>query len=323
MDEAQPAAAPALELGLIAAIVAVTHEEPRVLVVRPEGIGQLEALPYGPLDADRDRTLELALRGWVRGQAGVEVGYVEQLYTFGDRHRDPRERLGGPRLISVGYLSLVREDHLARAGGAHWQGWYHFLPWEDWREGKPKVLKEKLEPALAGWAAKDKAAAARRRERLDIAFGLGGAPWDEYRVLDRYELLYEASLVDEAWRDRGEPLPPGFSQLGRPMAFDHRRILATAIGRLRGKLKYRPVVFELLPESFTLLQLQVTVEALSGRRLHKQNFRRLMENAGLVEGTGHLSTGSSGRPAELFRFRREVLRERPTPGVGQRSAPPH
>ncbi len=132
-------------------------------------------------------------------------------------------------------------------------------------------------------------------------------------MLDRYELLYEASLVDEAWRDRGEPLPPGFAQLGRPMAFDHRRILATAIGRLRGKLKYRPVVFELLPESFTLLQLQVTVEALSGRRLHKQNFRRLMENAGLVEGTGHLSTGSSGRPAELFRFRREVLRERPTP----------
>jgi hypothetical protein len=102
------------------------------------------------------------------------------------------------------------------------------------------------------------------------------------------------------------------------MAFDHRRILATAIGRLRGKLRYRPVVFELLPENFTLFQLQRTVEALSGRRLHKQNFRRLVETAGLVEGTGAQSTGTGGRPAELFRFRREVLRERPTPGLGQR-----
>ena len=99
------------------------------------------------------------------------------------------------------------------------------------------------------------------------------------------------------------------------MALDHRRILATALGRLRGKIKYRPVVFELLPPSFTLLQLQRVVEALAGVRLHKQNFRRLVEHGGLVEGTGQdVQTG--GRPAELFVFRREVLRERPAPGVG-------
>ena len=326
MLEHPPEPMPPIHLGLNAVIVAVTHEEPRVLVVRPGDGGEgLEALPFGPLDAARDRTLELALRGWVREQAGIEVGYVEQLYTFGDRHRDPRERLGGPRMISVGYLSLVREDKLAQPASARWLDWYHFLPWEDWREGRPKALQGGLDQQLAGWAAAagDPTAAARRRERIDIAFGLGGAPWDEYRVLDRYELLYEAALVEEAWRDRGEDPPrdkaaPGRAAPGRAMAFDHRRILATAIGRLRGKLKYRPVVFELLPETFTLFQLQTTVEALSGRRLHKQNFRRLVETAGLVEGTGQLSTGGSGRPAELFRFRREVRRERPTPGVGQR-----
>jgi hypothetical protein len=100
------------------------------------------------------------------------------------------------------------------------------------------------------------------------------------------------------------------------MSLDHRRILATALGRLRGKLKYRPVVFELLPPTFTLLQLQRVVEALSGVRLHKQNFRRLVENAGLVEGTGQQDAETGGRPAELFVFRREVLRERPAPGVG-------
>ena len=103
--------------------------------------------------------------------------------------------------------------------------------------------------------------------------------------------------------------------LGTPMLFDHRRILATAIARLRGKLKYRPVVFELMAPTFTLLELQRAVEALAGSRLHKQNFRRLVAEQGLVEGTGQFSPPQRGRPAELFRFRREVLRERPAPGM--------
>jgi hypothetical protein len=98
------------------------------------------------------------------------------------------------------------------------------------------------------------------------------------------------------------------------MRHDHRRILATAISRLRGKLKYRPVVFELMGETFTLTELQRTVEAISGRHLHKQNFRRLVENGQLVEPTGASSTTTGGRPAALFRFRREVLQERPAPG---------
>ena len=100
------------------------------------------------------------------------------------------------------------------------------------------------------------------------------------------------------------------------MALDHRRLIATALGRLRGKLKYRPVVFELVPSTFTLLRLQRVVEALAGVRLHKQNFRRLVEKGGLVEGTGVVEPQGIGRPAELFRFRREVLRERLAPGVG-------
>ncbi len=99
------------------------------------------------------------------------------------------------------------------------------------------------------------------------------------------------------------------------MSLDHRRMVATALGRLRGKLAYRPVVFELVPDSFTLGRLQEVVEALGGRKLHKPNFRRLVEQSGLVEGTGVFETRTGGRPAELFQFRREVLRERPAPGV--------
>src|SRR5213592_4948627 len=95
------------------------------------------------------------------------------------------------------------------------------------------------------------------------------------------------------------PAPEGDRHgAGVAMALDHRRILATALGRLRGKLKYRPVVFELLPPTFTLLQLQRVVEALAGVRLHKQNFRRLVETGGLVEGTGQQHAETGGRPAE-------------------------
>jgi hypothetical protein len=119
--------------------------------------------------------------------------------------------------------------------------------------------------------------------------------------------------VTEAQRDRHVTPAGGRAAAGADMVFD-RRILATAMGG-SGKMKYRPVVFELMPPEFTLLELQRTVEALSGVRLHKQNFRRLVEDQGLVEGTGRVSRKTGGRPAEQFRFRREVLRERPAPGV--------
>lgn len=347
-----------LAIGLNAVIVAVSDDEPKVLAVgrRDERAGGerggllagpvlsepaasaddgsalagdrgLDALPFGPLDPEHDRTLELALRGWIREQAGIEVGYVEQLYTFGDRNRDPRERLGGPRVISIGYLTLVREDSVTAREGVRWRDWYAYLPWEDWRSGRPKIL-DRIESALGSWA--DDAAPrlrSERRERVDIAFGFHGTSWDGDRVLDRYELLYEARLVAEALRDDGSgrgdeaSVVDASRRRGRPMRFDHRRILATAMSRLRGKIRYRPVVFELLPDTFTLLQLQRVVEALAGQRLHKQNFRRLVDRGGLVEGTGK-TAGTGGRPAELFRFRREVLRERPQPGVGLPGLPP-
>ena len=98
------------------------------------------------------------------------------------------------------------------------------------------------------------------------------------------------------------------------MHFEHLRVLANAIGRLRTRLKVRPLVFELMDDEFTLFELQKTVEAVLGPHLHKQNFRRLVESAGLVEVTGEVRSKTGGRPAKLFRFRREVLMERPAPG---------
>jgi len=331
---------PLVVIGLNAVIMAVTEGSPRILTVRRAEhslAGELQrrpdtsqrtspdAIPFGPFDPTSDRTLELGLRRWVREQTGLELGYVEQLYTFGDRNRDPSEGAGGPRVISVAYLALVREGVLSGTAGADWRDWYLFFPWEDWRAGKPAVIEKHIAPALTQWtkAAPNRRVHQERRERGDINFGLGGAPWVPERVLERYELLYEIKLAVEALRDRKkqsaqhEPdIHSWARQTGHAMTLDHRRMLATALGRLRGKLKYRPVVFELLPPAFTLLQLQRVVEALAGVYLHKQNLRRLVETGGLVEGTGLLDQRTGGRPAELFRFRRDVLRERPAPGVG-------
>jgi hypothetical protein len=292
-------------ISLDAVIVAVTDDTPRVLVVTD---GDAHALPSGPLDLVAHPTLERGMRSWVAQQTGLALGHVEQLYTFGDRFRDPREVSGGPRVISAAYLALVREGRLAPGFEAAWADWYAFLPWEDWRNGRPALIDGRIVPLLAAWMRSRTENADRARQ----CFGLDGWLWDPERTLERYELLWEAGLVPEARRDQGAAaVAPG-----RPMARDHRRILATALGRLRGKLKYRPLVFELLPERFSLGQLQRVVEALAGQPLHTQNFRRLVANAGLVEPTGQLTHATGGRPAELYRFRREVLHERPAPGVG-------
>jgi len=301
-----------VSIGLSAAIVSVADERPRVLVVHHKGAE--DALPFGPFDPKTHRTLESGLRTWVGEQTYLDLDYAEQLYTFGDRGRHLVKSGEGPRVVSVGYLALTRASGEPKAPDALWGDWYRYFPWEDWREKKPEIIDKVIAPALKAFI--KFADSEKRRERARLCFGLDGVRWDEDRVLERYELLYEAGLVEEARRDgRAQASQLPATPLGISMIFDHRRILATAIARLRGKMKYRPVVFELMPPAFTLLELQRVVEAISGVRLHKQNFRRLIEAQGLVEGTGKSSSQSRGRPAELFRFRREVLAERPVAGV--------
>jgi hypothetical protein len=309
-------------IGLSAVIVAVAEDAPYVVVTR-EADGAVAGLPFGPFDPAGDRTLELSLRGWVKEQTSFDIGYVEQLYTFGDRGREMplADIKGNPdRVLSISYLALTPSRAVLERAGARWRCWYDFFPWEDWRDGRPSVIDEVIAPKLRAWADKS-ADAAQRRARARLAFALDGAVWNEERALDRYELLYEAGLAPEAARDRARfdgkaaPAISAMPGLGEPMVSDHRRILATAMGRLRAKIKYRPVIFELAPEKFTLLHLQRLVEAIAGLELHKQNFRRLLDRTGLVEGAGEFDTSAGGRPAELYRCRKETLAERPVGGV--------
>jgi hypothetical protein len=294
----------AVPIELTAVIVAVTGEEPRVLTIQ-----DAQALPTGPFKSGH-RTLQIGLRSWVERQTHHPLGYIEQLYTFADRDRTHDG--AGERLVSISYLGLTREARASGEGDPRWQSWYRFLPWEDWRSGPPALVARVIAPRLRAWASDAENATARRerKNRIDVAFGLSGRSWNEELTLQRYELLYEAGLAPESKRRGQAKVLPGV-----PMRLDHRRILATGIARLRAKIKYRPVVFELMPARFTLLELQRTVEALAGQRLHKQNFRRLIDQQGLVEDTGDITMQTGGRPAKLVRFRREVLVERAVVGT--------
>lgn len=317
-----------LSAELVAVLVAIKDDTPCVLTTHCA-----RTLPSGALQTQH-RSLQNGLRLWVEQQTGYALGYVEQLYTFADKGR---AYLTGGRVISVSYLALTYDDSEAQdvekepMPEVGWQHWYRYFPWEDWRAGKPKLLNEYIEPQLLSWIADtpDPHERELRQQQVALAYGLSGYSWNEDLVLQRYELLYEAGLVPEALRDEvlfDPDQEPFFDEtrwfddharhlLGPPMRFDHRRIMATAMARLRAKIKYRPVVFELMPEEFTLLQLQQAVEALAGRVLHKQNFRRQIEQQELVEETGQRVTGTAGRPAKLYRFRGDVILERAIAGT--------
>lgn len=287
---------------LVAVLAAVSQGQPRVLTTRGG-----EALPAGPFQMVH-RSLQAGLRAWVESQTQHSLGYVEQLYTFADR-----ERSEAAHVLSISYLGLTCEPEQPPQGDTSWQDWYSYFPWEDWREGAPSVLAECIVPQLQVWVQEASNTVLRqsRQARAAINFGMHEHVWNEDLVLQRYELLFEAGLVPEV-AQRGMAVRAHLP--GRAMLHDHRRMLATGIARLRAKIKYRPVVFELMPPAFTLLQLQQTVQALAGRGLHKQNFRRLIEQQDLVEETGDVTAGATGRPAKLFRFRTDVLQERAIAG---------
>jgi len=294
------AAKNAIAADLIAVLVAVTSSDPRVLTIQDRS-----ALPSGPFELAH-RSLQAGLRAWVERQTGLPPGYVEQLYTFADRDRGG----AGQHVISISYLGLTREQRASGEHEASWRSWYYYFPWEDHRAGASPMIETVLLPKLEAWASEPQNPGLRqaRRQRVAITFGRGGRAWNE-------ELIPEALRGSSPGTTRQGVAPGALPSAGQPMILDHRRILATGIARLRAKIKYRPVVFELIPETFTLLQLQRCVEALAGRLLHKQNFRRLIEQQELVEETGKTTPDTGGRPAKLFRFRREVFAQRAIAGT--------
>jgi hypothetical protein len=299
---AKEASAQPIGVELIAVLVAVADGRPLTMTIEDGS-----ALPSGPFEVGH-RSLQSGLRAWVERQTGHSLGYVDQLYTFADSDR--RVAGDGARTISISYLGLMREERAA-VSRASWRPWYDYFPWEDHRTGAPPIIGDVIAPGLNLWIEAGGGEAA-QRTRAAIAFGLEGRRWNEELVLQRYELLYEAGLIEEARRRTGDRDGPA---LGKPMIGDHRRILATGIARVRAKIKYNPVVFELMPPVFTLSQLQRCVEAIAGLNVHKPNFRRLIEQQQLVEETGETVFDTGGRPAKAYRFRAAVREERAIAGT--------
>jgi hypothetical protein len=143
-----------IEIGLTAAIVAIEGNEPLILTASGSDGDRLPGLPFGPFDAVSHRTFEIGLRAWVEEQAGLRLGYVEQLYTFGDRGRHTQAGDTDAHVASIGYLALTRAaDNTSPAEGATFEPWYRFFPWEDWREARPAMI----ERDIRSWHARSRA----------------------------------------------------------------------------------------------------------------------------------------------------------------------
>ncbi len=181
------------------------------------------ALPGGFVRVNE--TLDEAARRELSEEAGVRDVFLEQLYSFGEVHRDPRERV-----VSVAYYALVKlADH---------------------------PLKAATDARNAAWFS-----------------------------------------VDEV----------------PSLAFDHAEILSVALRRLKGKIRYEPIGFELLPEKFTLSQLQHLYEACLEEPIDKRNFRKKILGMGLLVETDEIQKDVAHRAARLYRFdanRYEQLKKR-------------
>ncbi len=183
------------------------------------------ALPGGFVRLDE--TVEEAARRELQEETGLDKVFLEQLYTFGDIDRDPRERV-----ITVAWYALVRlSDHRVKAA-------------TDARD--------------AAW------------------FGLHDLP---------------------------------------QLAFDHDRILETAHQRLQNKVRYQPIGFELLPQKFTLTQLQKLYEIILDRTLDKRNFRKKILGMEILQELDEVETDVAHRAARLYRFNKQRYRDMVKQGV--------
>jgi 8-oxo-dGTP diphosphatase len=205
-------ARPALAVDVV--VFALDEDDLQVMLIQrdlPPFLGRW-ALPGGFVRVEE--TLDEAATRELREESGLADIFLEQLYTFGDVRRDPRERV-----VTVAYYALVNlAGHHVRAG---------------------------------------------------------------------------TDAKSAAWFPVGE-LPE--------LAFDHRRIVDAALARLRGKVRYQPIGFELLSEQFTLRQLQHLYEIVLGRPLDKRNFRKKVLSMGILKDTNEIETDVAHRAARLFRF---------------------
>lgn len=219
------------------------------------------AIPGGFVEMDE--SLEEAAARELLEETGLSDIYMEQLYSFGEVGRDPRMRV-----ISVAYMALVP--------------------------------KEKLKPVAGDDAAKVRWFSVHWEETEDAGSG-GMRLWLEADVLGSEEEVGDSGSNCLDLRDSKSKTSEKIHLEEEDIAFDHEKVIKTALQRMKNKVEYTDIAFELVGEKFTLTQLQMIYEAILGRELHKPNFRRSI--ADQVEKTEELETKSSNRPSYLYRKR--------------------
>ncbi|HEX6039532.1 NUDIX domain-containing protein [Longimicrobium sp.] len=296
--------------------------------------GGLDAWPGGFMDWEDADTRQAAIRE-LDEETGIRAPeYVEALASYSRNGRDPRQFAGtrdektgawtarGARVTTAAYLMLVSEPAEPKgaddATRAHWADVYAYLPWEDVRDDARRAGTLGVRRALDGWAGRDRTRLARVRDLFDLD------DWNEERTAERWALLVESALVPEGRRDRwGRSEPRDDDALfGREMAFDHREILADALGRIRGKIKYMPAaLMALTGPRATLDELQAACEAIAGRPLHRSNFRRAVAPPARTEARAPRIVGKTGQrreregkgpgvAPEIYRFLDDAVRAR-------------
>ena len=320
-DDVSPAA---FEIDLVATILSVSRGEPQILVAYDEVDGRTRwRLPTVRFSADDEDCLSKAVRDGIYEQTGIRLGYVDQLSTdlVAKSNHDGTSH-GGARRLNISYVALSGEKsnpHGLMRGRHTWMPLYAIFPWEDFRSGRPLIIRNVIEPHLDKWSGSMPEAEDSRRNNVRVCFGTCQGGWDEEKVGERLTLLLGADGLQDLLREHQHVrrAVARDDAAVRPADYDerHLRYVADALSHMRTRIKVKPLVFEMVPERFTLYELQQTVEAILGPPLHKQNFRRIVEQQRLVEETGGTTSETGGRPARLFRFRREILDERAAGGT--------
>lgn len=230
------------------------------------------ALPGGFVGIDESP--EEAARRELKEETSVENVYLEQLYTYGQPKRDPRMRV-----ISIAYIALAKkEDIKVKAGDdASEVAWFSV--------SKTKMMD--FDGDREAWLLKIE------QESLGIHMGyqvVESKKKNGVLTVKEYEMQQITSGEDK-------------------LAFDHGRIINESLERLRGKVSYTPIAFNLLSDEFTMYEIQSTYETLLGRPVWKANFRKEMDR--YVADTGKMTEkgykGLSLRPAKLFRYKEETI----------------
>lgn len=238
----------------------------RVLLIKRKDhpfIGQW-ALPGGFIRIDED--IETAAYRELQEETSIDNAYLEQLYTYGDVHRDPRGRI-----ISTSYMSLVNANEVKMKAGTDAED-------ARWFEVQYTVAKEEQEVNPNGFT---------ENKYIDITLTnediILSATIKLSRFVDGKHVSYKRTIVSN-----------------NQLSFDHGLIIQYGIERLRNKLEYSDIVFHLMPDLFTLTELQKAYEKILGKKLLKANFRRKI--AKLVSETDKSTSDAGHRPSKLYRF---------------------